>query len=360
MKVVRKVTYATLAVCLLAAAAHAQEAKVTPVLKGLLNPTGIAVQPGTGHLFVADSGALRVLRFDPAAQKAESVVKGFPKDVYGKGPMYDIGPLGVAFLGPDTLVVGDGSLPDGQELVRFYGVPAPGKSIAAADMKFSAGPIGPGDDSLKGEGNFYALAVSAAAKLSEGGIPLKQLNIERPSAIFVTCNGDDTKGWVSKIDWVDGKPGKLTPFIKTKVATNVDAPVAITENAEGQVVVGQMGEITVPNDSLLTIYDAKTGEKRANGETKLFDIAGLAYSPKSGKLYAVDYAWMDTTKGGLFRLDVTTSGDKLNVEAVKIASLDKPTALAFAPDGTLYVTQIGTAKEGVDRPGSIVKIEGDL
>lgn len=342
MKIARCLSCAGVLI-LFTAAAPAQEAKVTPVLKGLLNPTGLAVQPGSGHLFIADSGVLRVLRFDPAAKKAEAVITGFPKDVYGKGPMYDIGPLGLAFLGADTLVVGDGGLPDGQELVRIYAVPPPGaKPITVEDTKYKLGPIAPGDDSLKGEGNFYALAVGA-------------------QGIYITSNGDDTKGWVLKIDLADGKPGKLTPFIKTKVATNVDAPVGITMNKEGQIVVGQMGEINVPNDSLLTIYDAKSGEMKANGETGLYDIAGLAYSPKSGKLYAVDFAWMDTSKGGLFRLDVTASGEKLNVEAVKIASLDKPTSLAFAPDGTLYVAQIGTAKDPQDdRPGSIVKIEGEL
>ena len=49
------------------------------------------------------------------------------------------------------------------------------------------------------------------------------------------------------------------------------------------------------------------------------------------------------------------------VEAVKIASLDKPTALAFGTDGALYVTLIGTAEEGAEKPaGQLVRVMGDF
>ena len=38
------------------------EEKITVVLEGLHNPTGLAKQPGTGHIFVADSGTAKVVR----------------------------------------------------------------------------------------------------------------------------------------------------------------------------------------------------------------------------------------------------------------------------------------------------------
>lgn len=317
-------------------------ATVKTVLSGLNNPSGIAIQPGTGHVFVSDSAAHQIVRMDPASHESSPVVTGFPEDIYGKGPKFAIGPLGLAFLDDETLVVGGGGLPDAQELVQIYTVPAAGKTVSADEPKYKLGPIGPSEASLKGEGNFYALAID------------KQ-------GVYITSNGDDTKGWVLKIGLTDGTPGELKPFIATKVATNVDAPVGITLNKEGQLVVGQMGEVNVPKDSLLTVYDATSGKLVANAPTGLYDIAGLAYSPKSGKLYCVDFAWMDTKEGGLFRLDVTTKDDKTTVKATKIAVLDKPTALAFAPDGTLYVTLFGTAKEGSDeKPGQVVQIGGDL
>lgn len=342
MKSPRFCSFVACAALLAYATAQAQDVKVSTAAQGLDNPCGVAVQPGTGHVFVSDSGALRVLRVDVAGKKVDNAITGFPKDVYGKGPMYDIGPLGLAFLDENTLVVGDGGLPDGEELMRTYTVPAPGTSIKADQMKQKLGPIGPGDESAKGEGNFYGVAVGSRA-------------------IYITCNGDDTKGWVSKIDLVNGQPTKLEPFIATKVATNVDAPVGITMDSQGRIVVGQMGEINLPHDSLLTIYDAASGQMLYNATTGLYDIAALAYSPASGKLYALDFAWMDEKQGGLFRLDTKIEGDKLTVNAVKVLELDKPTAMAFAPDGTLYVTVFGTAQEGSDvKPGKLLKITGGL
>jgi DNA-binding beta-propeller fold protein YncE len=274
------------------------EASVKVILANLNNPCGVAVQPETGHLFVSDSGSGRVFSFNPAERKrnVKLRIKDFPQDVYGKGPMYDIGPLGLAFLDQNTLVVGGGELKDGEELVRIYDVSSD-SPLTMDQMKYNAGPIGPGEDSLKGEGNFYGVAASK-------------------SAIYLTSNGDDTKGWVARVPLTDGVPGALEPFIPTKVRVETtDAPVGITLNRDGQLVVGQMGEVNVPADSLYTVYDPETGELMTKIETGLHDIAGLAFSPKTGSLYAVDFAWVDATQGGLYRLDVES--DELT--KVKIA-----------------------------------------
>ena len=105
---------ALLAGALLSAQAQA-EPKVTTVLKGLNNPCGVTIQPETGVVFVADSGAARVIKVD--GDKAVDVITDFPIDVYGKGPKYNIGPLGLAFVDQKTLVVGGGGLKDGEELL---------------------------------------------------------------------------------------------------------------------------------------------------------------------------------------------------------------------------------------------------
>ena len=96
----------------------AKIAEVVTLVKDLKNPTGIAVQPETGHVFVADSGNFRVVRF--ADGMLEEVITDFPKDKYGENPTFDIGPLGLAFIDKDTLVVGGGGKPDGEEMLRVY------------------------------------------------------------------------------------------------------------------------------------------------------------------------------------------------------------------------------------------------
>jgi len=320
--------------------ATAQELEPELLVTNLENPSGIAIQPETGHVFVASRYG--VYRYTPQEHDVSLEIVGFPKDVYGKGPMYDVGPLGLAFLDKERLVVGDGSRPDGSELVRIYkvGTEPLDKPQKEDDAVYTGGPIEAGEQTAKGEGNFYGVAIGA-------------------DAIFITCNGDDTKGWVSKIELSDGEPGELKPAIATKVATEVDAPVAITFSPDGKdLIVGQMGEMNVPGDSLYTVYDPNSGDLKQSLQTNLSDIAGMAYSP-SGKLYVTDFAWAQTADGGLFRIDV--EGEELKTD--KILSLDKPTALAFAEDGSLYVAVFGTAKEGDDAdksPGQLWVIKPGL
>lgn len=320
-------------------AASAQSAKVEEVVNSLSNPCGVAVQPGTGQVYLSDSANGRVCRV--SGGKLEDVITGSPKDTFGKGPFYDIGPLGLVFSSDGkTLVVGDGGYKDGEECLRVYTIPESGKPPLnyEKDASQKLGPL-PAMEGVLGEGNLYGLALTS-------------------SAVYVTCNGDDTKGWVAKADLNGTKFGKLERWLPTKEAVEVDAPVAITLDKQGNIVVGQFGENNKPQDSLLTIYSAKTGKMLSNYETKLYDITGLAYSPKTGYLYATDFAWMKPDEGGLFRIDASQTG----VKTTKIASLDKPTALAFAPDGTLYITVVGPKAEGenASKQGKLVKIAAGL
>lgn len=320
----------------------AADVKPYPVIIDLDNPSGVGVHGTTGHVFVA--ARTGVYRLDPKANPLKAVfeVNKFPTDIYGKGPKYNIGPLGIGFLGTDHLIVADGSQPDGKEIVRIYRISAsaPATPMKADSQEITLGPIPVGSkESPKGEGNFYGVAVTK-------------------NGIFITSNGDDTKGWILKSDLKDGKPGKLTPFIATKPLVNVDAPVAITVSPEGQLAVGQMGEMAAPpKDSLLCFYDPTTGKLLKSYKAGLHDLAGLAYSPKSGKLYGVDFAWSTPKDGGLYRLDITGE----TVKAEKIIGLDKPTALAFDKDGSLYITQFGTQEKGATKPaGSVVRIDPGL
>jgi len=305
------------------------------VLDGLKNPSGIAVQPETGVVFVSDSAAGRIVRV--VEGNAQEVITGSSTDTYGKGPKYTIGPMGLAFLGQNRLVVADSGFPDGEEYLRVFEVPAAGEAAVAYDDCTKVGPI-TATDTIKAEGNFYAVAATEAA-------------------LYVTCNGDDTKGWISKSDITGASFGELARFIASKEATEVDAPVAITISPRGELVVGQMGEITVPRDGLLTFYNAKDGKLLYNQPTGLHDITALAYSPK-GHLYALDFAWNDLSQGGLFRLDNDGDG---GVNAVKIKSLDKPTAMAFGSDGSLYITLIGLVEEGQEvGAGQLLRLKAGL
>ncbi|HTN73705.1 MAG TPA: hypothetical protein VL096_00605, partial [Pirellulaceae bacterium] len=314
------------------------ETPIETVLAGLKNPCGIAVQPESGTLFVSDSGHLKVLRI--VGGKAEDVVTGFTKDVYGKGPSYEIGPLGLAFIDAETLVVGGGGKPDGEEQVQIFTVPAAGQSALMAEsakLNFML----PANGTIPAECNFFGVAATK-------------------NAIYVTSNGDDAQGWVAKSEIEGTKVKELTRFIATKKAVQVDAPVGITISPRGEVVIGQMGEIDTPADSLLTFYNANTGAKLLNLKTGLHDITALAYSPQ-GQLYALDFAWLDPAHGGLYQLVAEKKFGEQKLQAKKIVALDKPTAMVFGPDGALYITVMGTAGSGdKSPPGKLLKIAPGL
>lgn len=301
------------------------------VLDGLDNPSGIAIQPETGTVFVSDSGAARIIKVENGV--AVPVVVDFKIDIYGKGPQYNIGPLGLLFLDKNTLVVGGGDVVDGEEMLYVFDLTDMKEPLKASAPKASFKL--PAEGEIKGEGNFYALT-------------------QVMGAIYVTCNGDDTKGWVSRAALEGNNVTGFERYLATKEATQVDAPVGITTSPRGELVVGQMGEINVPNDSLLTFYDPKTKETLLNLKTELHDITALAYSPSPrSQLYALDFAWMDTTQGGLFQ--ILKDAEK-GVRTKKIVALDKPTAMAFGPDGSLYITQIGPEA----KKGSLMKVEPGL
>jgi hypothetical protein len=316
----------------------------------LFNPCGVAIQRRTGDVFIADSGHLRILRYalKPTRKIAEEIV-AFPKDVYGKGEYenqtkFDIGPLGLLFLNDNLLAVGGGGHVDGSELMYFFDV-GQGNLQQADNAKYKVGPIAPGTEgSPKGEGNFYAMAYVA------------------PSSLFITTNGEDTKGWVTKVTLKDNTPDKKIDLaIATKEYTeDVDAPVGITLSPDKKLMIGQMGEVTGKGkDSMLLAYDPENNKPLWKAQTELYDISALAYHPKSKKLYALDYAWEAPKEGGIFRLDVSGEGASVKVKAEKVMSLDKPTAMAFDDEGVLYITEIGTPTTGsTKKPGRLVRIMG--
>ncbi|MCI0685010.1 MAG: hypothetical protein L0Y71_23175 [Gemmataceae bacterium] len=328
-----------------APAATAGDAEVKVIADGLVHPTGIAIHPQSGALYVCESGAGKVIRIDPATGKTSAVITGFKLDIYGKGPKYEVGPLGLLFLDGQTLVVGGGDLPDGQELMRVYKLQK-GKTFDAEDAFATYGPVAAGEESKMGEGNFYGLAADDAG-------------------VYVTSNGDDTKGWILKLPLPvkAGKNQKLKAFIATKEFTEtINAPVGITMTKKGNLMVGQMGAVNLPKDSWLVAFSPKTGKGLNKAATGLHDIAGLGYSPKSGKLYCVDFAWLAPKEGGLFRLDYKKGdGGTMDVKTTKIAALDRPTSMAFAADGTLYITVNGASSLGSkEKTGKVVQIKGAL
>jgi DNA-binding beta-propeller fold protein YncE len=323
------------------------------VLISLLSPSGVAIQQGTDHVFI--STRFGIYRYEPnyarpLEHKAGIEIDGYPKQVdsFGPGPKYDIGPLGLAFVDRNRLAVGDGSRKPGEDVVRIYKLPATPPNadswIKEDAAERTLGPIKTGSDSSTGEGDFFGVAVGH-------------------DAIWVTCHGDETKGWIAKSELKEGKPGPLKPTIATKTATQVAGPGPITFTPDGkELVVGLTGDLnSEERDSVIAFFDPADGSLKRKMSAGLYDVTGLAYSPKTKKLYATDFAWKKPRDGGLFELVV--DGDKM--KATRVVALDKPAALAFDPAGHLYITVFEAPPEPGDKtrgtdPGALLYIKPGL
>jgi DNA-binding beta-propeller fold protein YncE len=322
--------------------ADAKEVKVEPMLGGLDNPVSIALRPGTNDVFISESGAGRVVRVVAGSpNKIVPVVTDFPVAPFPGIPSLRVGPLGLAFLDRMTLVCGSGGVKDEDQTVRIFAIPTDDKPKRADEVRQRLGTVRGAAEPHLVEGWLWGV-------------------VAVPEAIFATSRGDESAGWVCRAFVISDRSADLKTFIQTKASSKVGAPMGLTISKRGELVVGQAGQFDANRDSQLSFYNPKNGKLLLTLPTGLFDIVGLAYSPQTGLLYAVDLAVADDKQAGLFRLDATQDGSHMGVKAVKIAALDKPTALAFAPDGTLYITLLGAAKTAGEKSGQLVKIAPGL
>jgi hypothetical protein len=309
------------------------------LLDNLDHPCGVAIRPlSAGELFVAESGAGRVLRVRLNEPPESTVaVEGFPREQGEADQKYRLGPLAVAFVDRTTLVVGEGGEPKGGDAVRVYQLPDDGKTLALDKSKFILRASSP-DKSAANEGDFFAIAAKS-------------------TTLFAASSGNGAAGWVFKADTAGLTPPVLNRLIETRRETGASAPRAIDFSKRGELVVAQAGDFGTKKDSVVCFYHAASGKRLLRLDTGLYDIVGLAFS-KNGLLYAIDHAASDPSAGGLFRLDMDVRDGRQAIKAVKLLPLDRPAGLAIPPDRELYVTTFGGGDGSKDgKMGQLLKIE---
>ena len=126
-------------------------------------------------------------------------------------------------------------------------------------------------------------------------------------------------------------------------ADSAHEPRAATTSPSGRFIVGDA-------DGRLLFYNPIDGEVELAMPTDLRQLTGLTYNPTSGNLFAADFA------GGVYRIEDASEAGRPACRAVKIADVNRPTALAFAPDGSLYVVTFGDR----DDNGTLTVLSGDL
>ena len=314
-----------------------EEPRTEIVLKGLNNPCAIAIDHQNNKLFVAESGAARVITL--LGKTAVPVVSNFETEPYGNNPSYKIGPLGLAITEDDYLVVGEGGQGAGfDRLVSFKitDLTTANKTTARNANEFQSMSSLPQKGSQQAEGNFYGLTSTGRHILS-------------------TCHGDDAKGWIAKASVENGQISKFKRFVATKDLVNTDGPTAISADSQGDFWVSLFGETNVRHDGVVLRVSGE-GQLKGKYFTGLNDITGIAICPKTQRLFVVDFSWIDESAGGLFELsDFNEASSHCVVR--KVLELRRPTSMAFAQDGTLWVTHLGDSSQG-NANGKLIKVSG--
>jgi hypothetical protein len=309
------------------------------IASGLACPTSLAVRGGAAavapfQLYIAEAGAGRIVRV--AAEKgakAEPVITGFP--LGGSDPYFgaNLGPLGVAFITANRLLVGTGGLADGGDLLRVYNIEA-NAELAYDAADHSAGPLGVSNRSK--ERSFASVAASE-------------------SACFVAVHAGDARGWVLKATVDANRVAGLEPFVAAADLGAAGRPSAVAVNPRANhhyVLVATGGEVDGSPDSRLTMVSPTSGDAALALAPGLRDITAIAYSPNND-LYVADFAADEAGAGGVYRLEAAQVDGRESCRAVRIASVERPTGLAFTPDGALFVTTFGEAGGAT---GSVVRI----
>jgi hypothetical protein len=223
--------------------------------------------------------------------------------------------------------------------------------------------IGDAKDPLSAEQMKQRIALPAPPEVSElphGGcyaLSRTRPNDTVPDLLLVAVVGDGRVSDVWKLRIRAGTLSDMNRFT-TKPgdddAGTVLAAVAVSE--QGFVLTARRG---AKRDSVLTFQNPASGATVMRLPTELHTIAGLAYSTRSPNLYALDLATASPGEGGLFRIDDAGQAGRPACRAVRIQTIQKPTALAFGPDGALYITAWNDANGRSDQ-GLLLRLTGEL
>jgi hypothetical protein len=335
--------------CALVSPVAAQEVTVSTVYSGLRNPLGVAIRPeGTAQrheVFVSESGAGRIVKV-PSSEpgKAIDVVTGFEAMERARANLRPCQPTGLIFLTRDRLAVALENAPS-ESGVLLYELPDEGP-LPAERSEQKVGVAGRGGQTGGSPpANFYSFARTTA-------------NDRVADLLIATTYGQDGKD--QGLLKMPVRAGTLSAASRLADVKQSSLPSAVAISRQGFVVVASWANVAEGPSSRLAFFNPISGEKVMELALDMENVRGLAYHPGSGNLYAADYGKSDSDaapeKSGIYRIDDAGMPGELACRIVKIAGVPRPTALAFAPGGALYVTAAGMANDG----GSLVKLVGEL
>jgi hypothetical protein len=325
-------------------ASAACEVRDEVVLGNLRSPSGVAIRSTPGaenyEIYVAEVGAGRIVRLDSSTPNvSEEAVTGFVASTDEDGLIRLPGPHGLLFLDSNRLVV-TGSEGQTRPFVRLYELGDPKQPLSAEQHEEQAEPASGEEPAVDGVAGFR-------------GIVRTKANDKVPDFIALTAIRDDREASLWRLPVRSGTLGDLKPLDGDQPSAS---PVAIAVEPRGYIVVVRPEEHEGTSTSHIEFVSPIDGRVAARFSIKLGNVVGVAYSPRTGNLYAISQSSSVAGREGVFRIDTNQFGppSELSATATHVAQVQRPTALAFGPDAALYVTSLG----GDRKSGSLHKITG--
>lgn len=315
-----------LAICCVVSALHAAEtAPLEVVLKGLEKPSGVAIRPGGSaaryEVFVAESGTGQVVKWSSVEpDKQVPVVNGF-EAAKASSPVKLTGVVALGFLDPGLLVVGTTGGSQG-DLVRTFEL---ADSAEPVDASTAAGEEA---SASKFQG---ATCTSLTRSRANGFVP---------DMLVLAIRDADGGGQLLKARVQAGILGSPRSFGKVELKAT---PRAVATSSAGRILVGDA-------NGCLAFFNPIDGTLELTLDTKLKNLAALAVSPATGNLFAADF------DGGIHRIEDASRPGQPACRTAQIASAERPTSIAFAPDGSLYLTTFGSG----EADGALSVLSGDF
>ena len=313
--------------------------KVETIAENLHLPFAVTVRPRKSEVFVAESGAGKVLRIINGVP--QDCIRGFAvgevvRKTGARETKFKCGPASLHFINDKYLVVGTAGQKDfGKDALHIFKIAAASEKYQEVSNSLSSKSV-PERRSEVAEGQFFDL-------------------VHSDNYLFTIGRGNEKAGWLIRASLKDeGKFSTIRRFTEiNKVAETIN-PTAIAMSPRGELVVASSGKSTESTDTVVSFF-SMTSRKcilLQNFKVDLPDIISIRYSP-AGDLYVLAFNWQNPTEGGLYKLVSGETG--MECKARQIVKLHGPTAMAFDASGNLFITVtngLGSKK------GQLLKVTG--
>jgi hypothetical protein len=317
-----------------------QQATSTVLVNDLHRPSGIAVRPGDSgaqheiYFALADLGEVRRFRTG-TPDEVTTAITGLPR-----------GRIHLSFLDRNRLVVVVAATAQTPSLLVFELKDGTSQSADEAVQKLGLGENVPaaGEDAISVQSLTRTIANDRVA-----------------DQLIVAAQSSNRPAELWKLPIRAGtldKPAKFVP------ASGDSSAAALAISNQGFVVLASSSIDGGERGSRLTFFSPMDGKQVMELPLDLNDIRALTYGPRSRNLYAASYggpsADSNSESSGIFRIDDAGKPGQPAARAVNIAAVPRPVAIAFAPDGALYVSSEGDSESPADKSGRILRLSGNL